>query len=61
MVQKRNVESLRRHCAPRRVGLFSSRRADDVAEQVQREMAAGERFRAMELLDAMANEIHPLT
>ena len=35
--------------------------ADDVAEQVQREMAAGERFRAMQVLDAMASEIHPLT
>ena len=33
----------------------------DAAELVQREMAAGERFRAMQLLDAMANEIHPLT
>ncbi len=35
--------------------------ADDAAEQVQHEMAAGERFRAMQVLDAMANEIHPLT
>ncbi len=35
--------------------------ADDVAEQIQQEMAAGERFRAMQVLDALANEIHPLT
>ena len=34
--------------------------ADDAAEQVQHEMAAGERFRAMQVLDAMANEILPL-
>ena len=35
--------------------------AVDVAEQIQQEMDAGERFRAMQMLDAMANEIHPLT
>jgi len=35
--------------------------ADDVAEQVQRDMAAGERLRAVQVLDTMANEIHPLT
>ncbi len=35
--------------------------ADDVAEQVRQEMEAGQRFCAMQVLDAMANEIHPLT
>ncbi len=34
--------------------------ADDVAEQVRQDMEAGQRFRAMQVLDAMANEIHPL-
>ena len=33
---------------------------DDVAELVRREMAAGARFRAMQILDSMANEIHAL-
>ena len=34
--------------------------SDEVAKQVQHEMAIGEPFRAMQVLDAMANEIHPL-
>ena len=33
---------------------------DDIADEVVREMAAGERFRAMQVLDAMANELLPL-
>ncbi len=33
---------------------------DDVAEQVEHEMKAGEPFRALQVLDAMANEIRPL-
>jgi len=34
--------------------------SDDVAQQVEHEMAAGEPFRAMQVLDAMANDICPL-
>ena len=34
--------------------------SDDVAEEVELELKAGEPFRAMQVLDAMANEIRPL-
>lgn len=34
--------------------------SDDVAEEVEFELKAGEPFRAMQVLDAMASEIRPL-
>ena len=34
--------------------------SENVAEQIQREMDAGEGFLALQVLDSMANEIHPL-
>lgn len=34
--------------------------ADDIAEQVECELRAGQPFRAMQVLDAMANDILPL-
>jgi hypothetical protein len=34
--------------------------SEGVAEQIWRDLEAGERFRALQVLDAMANEIHPI-
>ena len=54
-----DLEELTRYVKRQRTSFWAVL-AEDAAEQVKCEMKAGEPFRAMQVLDAMANDIRPL-